>query len=191
MVPQKELTSVTEPQVRRDRHLLCWIPQEELISVTGPQVKRRKTSILLGSLERDNLNHWSRDPTKYVSHSFHLKTEADPVSETLNEVHRPSDPDSYCSFHFETQNVYLLIFFLSFFLLLLLLIITITTRSTILEIGYCYSYYGVQNIFSSLLPPKNLKIEFCTYPLFYFLFRSSMRHNSSRIENNIDRRRGV
>jgi hypothetical protein len=37
----------------------------------------------VGSLERGNLNHWSRDPAQEISPSLDMKTERDPVSETL------------------------------------------------------------------------------------------------------------
>jgi hypothetical protein len=44
---------------------------------------KRKTLCLLDLLERASLNRFLRDPTKSVSPSPHLRTETDPVSETL------------------------------------------------------------------------------------------------------------
>jgi hypothetical protein len=43
----------------------------------------RETPTLSGPLERGNVNHYSGDPTVYVSPFTHLKTVTDPVSETF------------------------------------------------------------------------------------------------------------
>jgi hypothetical protein len=58
------------------------VSETGFVSVFGGR-GRVETPALWGRLERANLSHFLRDPTEYVSPSSNLRTETDPVSETL------------------------------------------------------------------------------------------------------------